>query len=1103
MAGPSARAHGRARFVGGLLLALIIASTTRAQGTNGRLTGTIRDSTAAAVADVRISAIEIETGREWTTATDPGGAYAFAGLPPGNYGITATRPGFKTFAARLISVNPGETVRIDATLELGSLDERVEVTGNSVNVQTDSTAVTFRLSAAENASLPTAARNFLALTLLAPGIVAPNPGLLTTGLRTTSGGRPYVNGNRKEGNNFRLDGIDNNQTTDNLVSYQPSPDAIEEVRLTTATASAESGNYQGAIIDVTLKSGTNRLQGSAFEYFRDETLNAANWRRKWMPADPLNPRKPPFSHNVFGGTIGGPIVPGRVFFFGDYEGTRRRNGLAAAVFSVVPTAMRRGDFSALLEGPNPQQLYDPTTARADPANPQRVLRDPFPNNQIPLNRIDPVAAALFASPLYPAPSREGLIANADNASRSTLDNDQFDVKVDARFGRRDDLSARYAEGLQRTATANTMRLLMGSATRSPFRALALAWRRQLGTQTVNEARAGFHHIVALTDSGIDAAGIGRLGEQIGIRGANTHAAGLPAIELGGSAFVGGATKVAQSFEDNTFQYQDDLTWHRGDHTAKAGALILHYRQDVYFSGNTGQLGIIEFNGQYTRDLNDPRSIGSPIADFLLGYPRRLARGDFAPPWGQRSTLWGGYVQDDWHVNATLTLNLGLRYEYRSPFVEAHDRQVNFDLRTGRAQYAGKDGNSRGLFRGYKYDWQPRTGLAWTPARGRLVVRGAYTVSSFLEGTGTNLRLTLNPPFFNEFETINADPAVLGTRTGDGFDALREKDPLSGTILRAWDPNLRPARSHQWNLTTEYQLAGDTALALAYVGEYGAHLVAPVNFDQRPAPGEPRPFDATYPQIGGVILTTSNAKQRYDGLQLSARKRGAGGTYLSAAYTWSLAMTNSRGFFSEGGQTAEQASFGPNPRDLDADWGPAPFDVRHSLAVAAVADLPFGRQRRFFANAPGWVNGVVGGWSVAGILKAHTGFAITVTAPDQSLTGARSGRPDRVASGVDPRQVGPGRFWFDTSTFVLPQTGTFGNAGVGILRGPGLRVLDLSVAKQVALASHRSLEFRAEAFNVFNTPVFEAPDRSLTSATFGQVLGSQLEREVQLAVRVHF
>ena len=1040
MARRSGRAHRSTRLAIVAILALAGPVAAIAQGTTGRLTGTIRDATEAVVPEVRINVVEIDTGLEWIALSDMTGTYTFPALPRGTYRLTAVLPGFKTLVSNEVALSANQVVRIDGTLELGSIDERADISAARVTVQTDSSAVTFMVDGPDNAALPTAARNFISFTLLAPGIVAPNLSLFTTGLRTTSGGRPYVNGNRKETNNFQLDGIDNNQTTDNLISYQPSPDAIQEVRLITATAPAEFGNYQGAIINVTLKSGTNRLQGSAFEFFRDDALNATNWARNWMPADPRNPRKPPFSHNVFGGTIGGPIVPGRVFFFGDYQATRRRTGLAPGIISVVPAAMRRGDFSALLAGPNPQQLYDPGTTSRDPADPQRVIRHPFPDNQIPLDRLDPVAAALFSSPLYPAPSREGLFANADNATRSTLDNDQFDVKVDARLGARDDLSAHYAHGLQRTASTNTMPILMGGATRSPFRAAALSWRQRIGAQVVNEVRVGFNRIEARIDGGVDVGGIGRLAEQVGIRGANARVGGLPAIALGGAATVGGTTKVVQSSDNHTFQYQDDVTWHRGDHTVKTGLQILRYEQDVYFSGNNGQLGVIEFNGQYTRDLNDPRSLGSPIADFFLGYPRRLARGDFAETWGHRSTLWGGFVQDDWRIVPDLTLNLGMRYDYRSPFVEVRDRQVNFDLRTGRPLYAGQDGNSRGLFKGYKHDWQPRVGAAWMPGRGKAVVRGAYTVSSFLEGTGTNLRLTLNPPFFNEFETINADPAVPGTRTGDGFDALREKDPLAGTILRAWDPNHRPARSRQWNVTTEYQFAPDMTMSVAYVGVYGTHLVVPVNFNQRPSPDEPRPLDSVYPQIGGVILTAPNAKQRYDALQVFAQKRVAGGARVSAAYTWSHAMTNSRGFFSDGGQTAEQASFWPNPRNVDTEWGPAPFDVRHSLTIAGMAELPLGRGRRFLADAPAWLHGVVSGWSVAAILKAHTGFAVSVLAPDQSLTGARSGRPDRIASGVGPRQV---------------------------------------------------------------TPVFEAPDRNLTSATFGQVLSSQLEREIQLAVKLLF
>ena len=385
----------------------------------------------------------------------------------------------------------------------------------------------------------------------------------------------------------------------------------------------------------------------------------------------------------------------------------------------------------------------------------------------------------------------------------------------------------------------------------------------------------------------------------------------------------------------------------------------------------------------------------------------------------------------------------------------------------------------------------------------MVVRGAYGISSFLEGTGTNLRLTLNPPFFNEFEFINADPAVLGSSISEGFAPLREKDPLAGTILRAWDPKHRPARSQQWNVTSDYQLTRDIAFSLGYVGQYGTHLVVPVNYNQRVSSDTARPFDALYPQISGVILTTPNARQRYDALQAMARKRFSDGLAFVTSYTWSHAMSNGRGFFSDGGQTAEQAAFWADPRNPDTEWGPTPFDVRHSLSVGGLLELPWGRGRRFLSSAPRWLDAIAGGWSIAGILKAHTGFAITVTAPDQSQTAARTGRPDRIGSGKGPRAVGPERLWFDTSAFVLPAIGTFGNAGVGIVRGPGLRVLDLSMAKRMSWARRYAIELRAEAFNLFNTPVFEAPNRVLTSPTFGQVRSSQLEREIQLGLRLLF
>jgi hypothetical protein len=548
-----------------------------------------------------------------------------------------------------------------------------------------------------------------------------------------------------------------------------------------------------------------------------------------------------------------------------------------------------------------------------------------------------------------------------------------------------------------------------------------------------------------------------------------------------------------------------VSWRHGAHAVKTGVQALHYQQDVYFSGNNGQMGLFEFNGQYTRNLTDPRSIGSPIADFLLGYPARMVRGDFAETWRQRSTLWSAFVQDDWRLTPNVTANLGLRYEYRTPLVEVSDRQVNFNLATGRALVAGQDGNRRALYDGYKRDVQPRIGIAWTPERWhqRLVLRAAYAVSSFQEGTGTNLRLTLNPPFFNEFETINRDPSVLGSSIDNGFDALREKDPLVGTILRAWDPALRPARSRQWSLTMERQVGRDLALSVGYVGQSGRHLVVPVNADQPRHAGEPRPFDSIYPQIAGIVLTTGNANQSYAALQGMARKRLSNDWELLMSYTWSRGLSHGRGFFSDGGQTAEPASFWPNPYDREAEWGPVPFDVRHNAAAAGIWNLPFGRERRWLADASRWVDGVVRGWSLAFTWKAHTGFPITVLAPDQSQTGARSGRPDQVGSARGAREVGAGRPWFNSAAFVLPKAGTFGNAGVGSLRGPGLNVVDVSLAKDLRLSVRTAVELRADAFNVFNRPQFNAPDRSLTSRTFGQILSAQLSREIQLSVRVTF
>lgn len=1057
----------------------------------------------ATVSDAIVTVLQETTNLTWTTVSGSTGRYAVAALPPGTFRVEVRRQGFKTALIQGVRVDAGQVAAIDVHLALGELSETIHVaampvteTGKSVS------ALAMVFESVDTARLPANGGNYLTVMLLAPGVTATNPQSFTVGQRMTSGGRPYVNGNRKETNSYLLDGVDINQSTDNVVAYLPSPDALESVVLTTATASAEWGNYLGGIVAARLKSGTNMWHGSAFGFVRDEALNATNWARNWQPLDPLNPfRKTPMNHWTAGGTLGGPVVRNRLFAFGDYQRVRRETGPTSGLQTVATEAMRQGNFAFLLRGSNPQQLFDPFTTRPDPTVPGRFLRDPFPGNLIPRERFNPVAAALFAHPLYPLPDFPGDVGNAATRSTSALEIDQGDFKLDGRVSDSHTLTARLTLSEQRTRTDVEPVILPGSATYSPMRSLGGRWATHGASKWANEASVGFTIVDLHITSDADGSSIGSLGQALGIAGVNDRRPGLPSLGLGGVSGVGNPG-VVQDADVSTLQVQNTVTWIHLRHTFKAGGLVLRSLQESYFSGNTGQMGIIEFNGQYTRDLTDPRSTGFGLADFILGYPSRAARGDIAERWQHETTLFAGFVQSDWRARADLTLNLGLRYEYRTPLVERHDRQVTYDLRTGAPRFAGREGNSRALYEPYANDWQPRIGIAWQPrqATGGVVLRGAFGISGFQEGTGTNLRLPLNPPFFNEMDLTNRDPAVLGVSIDRGFEGIRERDPLTGSVLRVIDPNYRPARSEQWHVTLEWPLASRALLSTGYVGQRGQHLAVPVNANQASEPGGDRPLDPYLPQIGNVVLTASIGKQQYDALQTVLRKPHGQGWSLIASHTWGHAFSDSRGYYSDSGQSAEPATFWPNPRDQAAEWGSSAFDARHHVSVGWTLDLPWGRERRWASTMPSWLDAIAGGWSVDGLWRAHSGFAITVLAPDQSRTGARSGRPDRIGSGEGTHQVGPGVTWFDTTAFTLPALGTFGNAGTGIVRGPGLNVVDLAVSKQVRLPRRSRLEFRVEAYNAFNTPVFDAPDRNLTSSTFGQVRSSQLEREVQLGAR---
>lgn len=1072
-----------------------------AQETSASITGRVTDPSGAAIVDAQVTARDQQRGTVWPTRTNVDGMYAFPRIPVGTYEVRIEAPGFKTFVQPDVTLELNQRARIDAAMEVGEVAERVEVTGEAPLLQTETTQVGTVVTSTTIVNAPLISRNFVQLTLLAAGVTATDPSSFINDRRTTGGGRPYVNGNRKEANNFLLDGVDNNQTSENMTSYQPNIDAIQEFKMITNNASAEFGNFQGGIVNVTIKSGTNEFHGSVFEFLRNDKLNANNWERNYK-GDPRSALR----FNMFGGTLGGPIIRDRLFFFTDYQGTRRANPGSTATISVIPAEFRQGDFGRLLTEQG-IQIYDPYSTDSN------GIRQPFPDNQIPLQLMNPVARNLFNSPeLYPLPINSDLRLNYFNRSNGYVNSDQGDIKLDWRPSNADLFTVRYSHGRQDTPSVNTFPLYYNSFNTSPFKAGVINWTRTISPSTVNELRLGVNYIL-LNNGGADK-GLGNLAQQLGIQGVPTGLMEL-AFNNGYANTIGNANVGTQQlFANTTYQVSDNLTVMKGRHMMKMGGQMLRQHMNTFYAGNNGRTGFIRFNGQYTSgpNANSPASRGFAEADFFLGYPFRLGRGLQTGTWGHRKTIYGFYFQDDWRATDTLTLFLGLRWEYHTPLVEVKDRQSNFDPFTGKLLLAGKDGNSRALYEPFKRDWQPRVGFAWTPAflGKKTVVRGAYTISSFMEGTGTNLRLPMNPPFNTEFEAIYEGQVEFGSTTDQGLTVLRSSDPYKGVNIRLWDPFVRPAHTQQWNLTVEQQLPASNVLTVAYVGQKGTHLIVPMPyFQKRLLPNgqvEPSPYLAQNPDlktIAQVSGTESNGNQRYDSLQVTLRKRFSHGLEYQLAYTWSHGMSDAIGYYGEGGQAGNQSAYWQNLYDRKAEWGPTYFDVRHSMVFSYVYDLPFGKGK-MFGNA--WdpvVSHILGNWQMGGILSLHTGFPLTITGTDRSGTTSRGARADRVGDGKGERKVGRDAKWFDTSAFRQPAAGTFGNSGVGVVRGPGLAHFSMSIQKYFPLTEKYRLEFRSEIYNLTNTPIFQSPVRSVASATFGEISSAQGERNIQLGLKLYF
>ncbi|HEX3436839.1 MAG TPA: carboxypeptidase regulatory-like domain-containing protein, partial [Pseudacidobacterium sp.] len=1044
------------------------------QQTTAAITGIVVDSGGAAINDASVTATDIERGTIYTAKTNDSGTFNFVHIPIGTYDVKVEASGFETAVQSHLTLVLNQTARLDFKMNVGAVTNTIQVTSEGSIVQSDTTQVSTLINSRAITNIPLATRNYVQLTLLAPGSVHPDNSTFNTGDNTNGGGRPYINGNREQSNNFILDGMDNNQTSENDLGFTPSPDSIQEFNLITANAPAEFGNFQGGIINASIKSGTNRFHGNVWEFFRNDVLNANQWENKFLGPGNELPR-PTLRWNMFGGTLGGPILKDKLFFFVDYQGQRFDHPATSQKQTVFTTAERNGDFSALLPG---TQLTDPLTGQ------------PYPNNHIPLSQENPVAANLFASSFYPQPINGDPVNNAVNVYTQAYNTDQGDVKVDYNITPNDRFQGRYSQSYQNDPASNSLLILGDNYTHVPTHNVVGTWTHTFSPSILNEARLGTSWITILTGTTFNNS-IGDLGTQLGIANANSAGPGLLLLGFGGGTAPQpnngtiltniGSSVVNQDFANTVIQLNDGLTITHGKHVIKAGFQMWRYRINTFYTGNSGAYGAILFGGAFS---------GDPGADFFLGYPSATGKGvSSGGVWHQFSWTFAGYGQDDWRVTPTLTLNLGLRYQAYTPWVELNNRQDNLDLITGQILYAGVNGNSRSLYNSvYGVPaFEPRFGFAWSPdyLKGKMVVRGAYTFSSYLEGTGTNLRLPRNPPFSPTEVTATYSSPTYTTQQGPGGSV--PGDPFAGAVMYVWDKTVQPAMSQQWNFTLQGAVTPSTTVQAGYVGQHGTHLMVPTPFAQeRLVNGQVEPGfyfqgnPSLLADISTVSGTASTGYMHYDALQTVLQHRLSNGLEGQVAYTWSHCLTNNSGYYGTWGTATQATPSSPYYQNLynpAGDYASCYYNSKNILSAYATYELPFGRGKKFGSDMNRALNAVVGNWQASTIISLHSGFPLAVyNANDTSGTNGRGPRPNCGQQQVFGRQKNfsptSGAFqgfqWMSAAGYSTPATGTFGNCPAqGPVTGPGFSNTDLGLMKDFHFSEAKYLQFRSDFLNAFN------------------------------------
>ena len=1157
----------RTLFLAVCCMALVLACQLPAwaQQATGAITGFVLDPSGAAISGATVVARDVDRGLTWTAVTNDVGLYTLPNVSIGNIEVKVASKGFASQGHSAFTLVVSQVAHIDFKLKVGSGSETIEVSAAPPLLQTGSSEIAFLLPAQAVSTLPMASRDTNQLTLLAPGVVAPNIFAFMAPQTTFGTGRPYVNGAREQDNNFTLDGMDVNQADNNDVAYVISPDAVDQINIMTSNAPADFGNYIGGVIVMTTRSGTNQFHGTAYEYFRNTALNANTWQDKangyitGFGTPEVLPRSV-LHWNNFGAAVGGPILRNKLFFFADFQGMINSTPATAETNSAIPSSQMgalTGDFgfvctalgASFINGAcsNPAgQLYQPAAGVAPSA------RQPFLNNQVPIN--SQVAQKIIASPYFAAQEQQQTYFTS-----SYIHSWQGDGKIDWQPTQNDHIMGRYSQAYTINNTTNGTDVLTPNLARDyPLKNFVVAYNRVITPTLVNELRAGGQIFPANDQIYSNPTGVNLPG-QFGLPGVQSDI--LPAISFGYQAI--GSTNSVEVFHDHTAQIGDSLTWTTGHHTIHAGFEFYKYIMNDWYSGNSGSSGAITFTGLFTG--NGSTSLGNDFADFLLGLPQEVQVGS-PLNFHLRNSQIAAYATDTFQVSPNLTLTLGLRYELITARGDKDSsKNVNFDLATGLPEVGVNYNTYTGIT-----NFQPRLGFAWKPGFARnTVIRGAYDISGYMEGNGVNNMAVMNPPFNIATDLKNAAGSDLPQTTLDQgystFSAACTASQLEafapncvgGVQAHATNPNLRPAVDQQWNLVVEHQVGHGFTASVGYVGNKIDHLSDIYLYNQKELNAQdvvvPGPYmtQLIANGVGQARFNGSDGISRYSALQATVAQQNYHGLEYHLSYTWSKCLTNTLGYFGSYGdeegigesQTQATQNFFQNEYDPKADYGRCTTDVASYFTGYVLYTLPFGRGRLLGNNIPRAADLVIGGWQAASNITFHSGFGITPFAgaymgdynalSAASLTGSYQPRPDCVAGqsggeSMQTVQIGSsiGKINLNPAAVTETQNYQWGNCSSGQFRGPGLKTADLSLMKKFSITDSTNVSFAAQFINLTNSPVFSVPaswwgqysscescngnrttgaNGGLSGSTglYGLLDGSNPGRQIELSLRFSF